>query len=123
MRRILIGILAILFLGAAGAIFLRGVTDETEFLLSVCLRVGLVLGAMWLAYEQVLAISQRTPPWLLGCIGACLAVIVIRPRTIVIVAPLIAGIAVLQFVGWLFKPLPNRRKAPRTTRPPEDRPK
>jgi hypothetical protein len=122
MRRILIGILALLFLGAAGAIYLRGVTDENMFFLSVCQRVGLVLGAMWLSYEQVLKISQRSPPWLLGCIGFALLVIVIRPKAILIVAPLLALVALLQFFGWLFKPLPNPPKATRATRPPKDGP-
>ena len=120
MRRILIGILSLLFLGAAGTIYLRGVTDQNVFLLSVCQRVGLVLGAMWLAYEQVLKIGQRSPPWLLGCIGLCLAVIVVRPKAILIVGPLLAAVAVLQFFGWLFKPLPNPPKSTRLTRPPKD---
>ena len=122
MRRILLGILALLFLGAAGAIYIRGVTDENIFLLSVCQRVGIVLGTMWLAYEQVLKISQRSPPWLLGCIGLCLLMIVVRPKVIVIIAPLLAAIAVLQFFGWLFKPLPNPRKTTRTTPRPKDGP-
>ncbi len=120
MRRILIGITALSFLGAAAALFIRGDgNDENVFLLSVCMKVGLVLGAMWLAYDQVLKISQRSPPWLLGIIGVGLLVVVIRPRTLVIVAPLLAAIAVLQFVGWLFKPLPNPRK---TTRRRKDGP-
>jgi len=84
--------------------------------------VGIVLGTMWLAYEQVLKISQRSPPWLLGCIGLCLLMIVVRPKVIVIIAPLLAAIAVLQFFGWLFKPLPNPRKTTRTTPRPKDGP-
>ncbi len=122
MRRILLGICALLFLGAAGVIYMRGVTDENIFLLSVFQRVGIVLGLMWLAYEQVLKISQRSPPWLLGCIGLCLLVIVARPKAIVIVAPLLAAVAVLQFFGWLFKPLPNPRKTTRSTPRPKDGP-
>jgi len=118
MRRILMGVLALLFLGAAGGIYLNGVTDDNMFLLSVCQRVGLVLGAMWLAYEQVRKISQNSPPWLLGSIGLCLVVLVVRPKAILIVAPLLAVVAALQFFGWLFKPLPNPRKAP----PPKDGP-
>lgn len=124
MRRILMGILALVFLGAAGAIYLRGVTDENMFLLSVCQRVGLVLGAMWLAYEQVRKIGQRSPPWLLGCIGLCLLVLVVRPRAILLVAPLLMLVAALQFFGWLFKPLPNPRKMREhpATPPPKDDP-
>ncbi len=114
MRRILIGILALLFLGAAVALHFSD-NDNSIYLLSICLKVGLVLGAICFAYDQVLKISQRSPPWLLGIIGVALLVIVIRPKAIVIVAPLLAGIAVLQFVGWLFKPLPNSRKTKRST--------
>jgi hypothetical protein len=115
MRRILIGILALLFLAAAGTIFMRGDYDESQFLMSVCMRVGLVLAAMWLAYEQVLKLGKRWPPWVWGVIGLSMLVIVVRPNAILFVAPLIAGIAVLQFFGWLFKPLPNPRKSTRIT--------
>lgn len=129
MRRILMGILALLFLAAAGVVYLRAapaedfflirqVPDDEKFWLSVLLRVGLVLGAMWLAYEQVVKIGQRSPPWLLGCIGLCLLVIVIRPKAILIVVPLLALVALLQFFGWLFKPLPNPRQPGKTQAPP-----
>lgn len=126
MRRILIGCLSLVFLAAAVFIYLRApagemllirnVPDDEKFLLSVCQRVGLVLGAMWLAYEQVRQLSHRSPPWLLGCIGLALLVLVVRPKAILIVAPLLAVVALLQFVGWLFKPLPDPRR--RRGRPP-----
>jgi hypothetical protein len=116
MRRILIGLLALLFLGAAVALHFSDF-ENSVFLLSVCMKVGLVLGAMWFAYDQVLKISQRSPPWLLGIIGVSLLVIVIRPKAFVIVGPLLAAIALLQCVGWLFKPLPKPRKTPRKDGP------
>jgi len=111
MRRTLLGIVSLLFLAASGTIYFQGVTDDNIFLLSVCQRVGIVLGAMWLAYDQVLKLSRKSPSWMLGCIAACLLVIVVRPKAIFIVAPLLALVMVLQFFGWLFKPLPNPRKS------------
>ncbi len=131
MRRILLGILSLVFLGFAGAIYInaapekeffliRNVADDQKFLLSVFLRVGIVIGAMWLAYDQVVKIGQRSPPWLLGCIALCLVVVVVRPRAILIVAPLLAIVAALQFVGWLFKPLPKPPKQARKSLPTQD---
>ncbi len=128
MRRILLGILSLVFLGVSVGIYIQGepdtrfflirtVADDQKFLLSVCQRVGIVLGAMWLAYDQVLKLGQRSPPWLLGCIGLCLLVIVVRPKAIVVVAPLLAVVAAMQFVSWLFKPLPNPRRRSRTSAP------
>jgi len=41
MRRTVLGILALVFLMAAGGIFLRGLAHEYTLALSVCLRMGL----------------------------------------------------------------------------------
>ena len=118
MRRILLGILSLVFLAASVALYLQGVNDDNIFLLSVCQRVGIVLGAMWLAYDQMLSLSQRVPPWFLGGVGMCLIILVIKPKAIFFVAPLLALVALMQFVAWLIKPLPNPHKAKRKAAKP-----
>jgi hypothetical protein len=107
--------LAILFLAVAVPgvyrFFVHGPSDS-DFLASVCLRVGLTLSAIWLAFPQLDELSRRVPPWLLACVGLGLLVVVIRPRAILTIGPVLAVIFALQFVGWLFKPLP-KKKPPR----------
>jgi hypothetical protein len=117
-RRHGFGIFGLLFLGALGVIvFGYGLSDETQFVASICMRVGLVLCAIWLAYPQLEKITQRVPPWMLGCILLGMLVVVVRPRMILYLAPVLAAIAVLQFVGWLFKPLPQPKRPKRHQRP------
>jgi hypothetical protein len=109
----------LLFLGLfAVVVFAYGLTDETQFVASICVRVGLVLCAIWLAYPQLEKITQRVPPWMLGCIVLGMLIIIVRPRMVIYLAPVLAAIAVLQFVGWLFKPLPQQKRSKRSQQPP-----
>ncbi|MBM4088101.1 MAG: hypothetical protein FJ276_01535 [Planctomycetes bacterium] len=110
MRRHLLGIISLLLLAAAAYGLMRFGTKEShaEFLSSVCLRGGLVLGAIWLALPQLIRLFKSTSPWFVGLLGAASAVIVLRPRTIVVLGPAILLLAVLHFFGWLIRPLPDR---------------
>jgi hypothetical protein len=67
MRRTLIGILALvlLFLWLVTLVFGPGGSAASGFA-GGCLRVGLVLGALWLAWPQILAGVKRLPGWLIG---------------------------------------------------------
>ncbi|NOY29359.1 MAG: hypothetical protein GXP28_04035 [Planctomycetes bacterium] len=121
MRRTLLGILALVFLMTAGGIFLRGLAHESTLALSVCLRMGLVLGAMWLAYEQVHEIIRRTPPWVMGGAALGLLVVVVRPRAIIAVGPLLVSAAALYGLGKFLKPVQRSKKKNSPSRPPEDR--
>jgi hypothetical protein len=112
MQRHGFGIFGLLFLIAYGVLFFRyGFTDhEVSMMAGICQRVGLVLCAIWLAWPQLLQITQRVPPWIFGCILLALLIVMIRPKAILILGPVVAGIFVLQFMGWLFKPLPRKTR-------------
>jgi hypothetical protein len=71
----------------------------------------MVLSAIWLAYPQLKQIAQRVPPWMIACIALAVLIIVVRPKAIFALAPVLAAIAVLQFFGWLFKPLPQKKRS------------
>ena len=119
MRRHLVGICSLLFLASAAALYFGSDFASNELLLSTCERVGILLGAWWLAYRQLEGVLQRFPPWLLAALGGCVLVIFVRPRLAVLLVPVIAAIGVLQFLGWLAKPMHNRaRDANPPTRPP-----
>lgn len=108
-RRHIMGSLGIAFLlGGLGLLIVKGTGDsQWSMFASICMRVGLMLGAIWLAFPQVVALAKRFPPWLMATIAISGLVIAARPRMILYLGPVVAAIAFLQFVGWLFKPLPN----------------
>lgn len=116
MRRHLLGVIGVILL-ATGFIILSQYgtgSSRTSMLASVCIRAGLVLGALWLALPQLLS---RSPPWFIVCLVTGLLILVWRPRMAIIVLPLLAGLGILQFIRWLSKPLPapgNRQQATRS---------
>jgi hypothetical protein len=67
MRRNAIGILAALLLvvGAFTAISGPGGSSASTFA-GACIRMGLVLGALWLAMPQIQALLKKSPRWLLS---------------------------------------------------------
>jgi|SRR6185369_784267 len=67
MNRNLLGIVAaiLLLLGGITHFFGPGGNSASGFA-GGCVRVGLVLGALWLALPQILTTAARMPGWLLG---------------------------------------------------------
>jgi len=106
MRRHAVGIVALLLLatGVTGLIVYGVGDDKTSMLLSVCLRIGMVLGAIWLAFPQLLQLAGKSSPWMLGLLSICGIVIILRPRLIVVIGPLLFVLGILYFVGWMMKP-------------------
>ncbi len=71
---------------------------DTESAVSgVCLRVGAVLGFLWLALPQL----QRVPPWLIGVLAVSLLVVMRWPKLLLAAVP-------LAIVLWLLRPRPHR---------------
>ena len=118
MRRHGFGFFGLLFMVAWAVGIHQAGTSNAEMSLatSVCLRVGLVLGAIWLAYPQVEELTARVPPWLVGCVLLALGVVIVRPRAIMAVGPILAAIAVLQFLGSAFKPMPRDKRVSERSR-------
>ena len=108
-RHHLLGIIGLAFLTTGiGLLVAYGVNNsQWSMLASICVRVGLTLGALWLAFPQLVDLSTKVPTWLLVTIVIGGLIVIARPRTILYVAPALAAIAVLQFIGWIFKPLPT----------------
>jgi hypothetical protein len=67
MNRNLLGIVAAILLLLGGIThFLGPGGNSASGFAGGCIRVGLVLGALWLALPQILATIARTPGWLIG---------------------------------------------------------
>lgn len=112
MQRAILGILAVGFLiGGALAVYRFGVNDSSASAsASVALRCGLLLSAIWLALPQIQAIARRWPPWMIFSGIAALAALIVRPKLLVILLPAIALLGALQFIRWLFQPLPKKNR-------------
>jgi hypothetical protein len=97
-------------------LLVKGASDsQWSMFASICIRVGLMLGAIWLAFPQMVGLARRFPPWLMATVAISGLVVAARPRLILYLGPVVAAIAFLHFVGWIFKPLPNS-KAKRQTK-------
>lgn len=112
MRRAAVGIIALIFLGIAGYGFarygLRG--GESSFLWSCCWRMGLVLACLWFALPKLLEQKGTVSPLALTLGGALLLVIIIRPKAIIFLWPVVLILFVTQFFHWLVKAPPRKTK-------------
>ena len=111
MRRHTVGIIALLLLVTASYGFAQHGFQggDISFLWNSCWRMGLVMGAMWLALPQLLNLTRNVSPWLLALLSLIGAFLVIRPRSIIFLGPVLLILALLQFFGWLFKPPPKKK--------------
>lgn len=67
MRRNLLGIVAVLLLVLGFFSMVSGPGGESAKQFSgVCIRSGLVLGALWLALPQIIALVANSPRWLMS---------------------------------------------------------
>lgn len=98
MNRKLLGLLAIGLLLLGGGIVLRGDWGANSLgFAGGCIRVGMVLGALWLAMPQIEAFFAKTPRWLLIASGIGLVVVVIKPMLLLIAIPILGAL-------WFFSP-------------------
>ena len=110
MNRTLLGLCALALLFLAGVTLARGTDDSTSASFAAgCLRVGLVLGAMWLALPQINRILATTPRWLLVAMGIGLVVIIVRPILALIVVPALIAL-------WFLGPRLATKADPKLTR-------
>jgi hypothetical protein len=95
MNRMLLGLIALaVLLGGVGTLVLAP-RDDNNTALSVAgglIRVGLVLGALWLALPSITGILTRTPRWVLTAAVIGIIVCVIRPQLLLLVVPLLLAL-------------------------------
>ena len=95
MNRLTLGIVAV-------ALIIIGVLAQLQYpsegaaFAGACIRVGLVLGALWLALPQISYVWKNTPRWLLIVAAVALVFCVINPWYFVAAVPVLAG---LWFLG------------------------
>ncbi len=118
-RRHVLGVVALILLISAVVLLLcnEGYDENVGGMAgSICLRVGLTLGALWLAFPQILAINTKYPPRLLLAVLAGCVILVAFPKSFPLVLVVVAVIGVVEAFGWFLKPPPSKRARPRSRR-------
>ena len=105
-RSILLLVFSIALLCAGGWLVF---TDQAPVTASACVRSGAVLFAVWLAMPQLRKLKWSGSLWLFGSAIVVLGVLAIRPKALIIVGPVLLAIGLVQFVGWLFAPMPGAK--------------
>ena len=109
-RRLTIGIIGWLLLIVGIGLFFFGPRNDTGMMLcGACVRVGLIMLALWLAFPQV----SRVPPWIYGCSLAALIVVAARPKWIIWVGPALLAL-------WFLRPRPDKNGRNKKNRPASD---
>lgn len=97
MHRPTIGIITLLLLAAIPALHYSLPVDEARLWVSGCLRVGLIMGGLWLAHPQLVKIPHKVLLFFFLGFFALMVFIIKQPRAIA----LLAAIAI--FLAW-FRP-------------------
>jgi hypothetical protein len=93
MRRLIIGILALVLLLIAGALTIWPPAGEGyQQFHAGALRVGVLLAVAWLAYDD----ARRMPVWLWGAIPALAAVLVLKPKWFLIALPIVIVMLIIR---------------------------
>ena len=106
MRRSLIGILGLF--GVVAGLFVGGF-EYNPMLGWAMLRVGIVLLGWWAAYDQLQRLGRAFPLWIGGGLAFLVVVLLVFPRSIYVVGPLIALLGAIGCFWWMAK-APFRKK-------------
>jgi hypothetical protein len=97
MNRTALGLIALSLLVVGALAAWRGPPDGSAAgFAGGCIRVGLVLGALWLALPQITGFFTRAPRWLLTASAIAVVVCAVKPILLVFVVPLLG---LLWFLG------------------------
>jgi hypothetical protein len=118
-RRHTLGVLALLMLGSGAAVhFSGGELGASTTLVAIFVRVGLLLGALWLALPQLVPIFTRFPPWLIVGTVVLGLVVLINPKALAYAVPLMGVLFVIHILGWFTRPFAgegSKRRGSRST--------
>ncbi len=93
MRRHAIGAMALVLLVGAAVLQVRAPTNPVMLdLESACLRIGLVMAVLWLAYDHL----TRVPAWLWFTLPVFLFALARRPQWLLFLVPLAIALAILR---------------------------
>ena len=108
-RRTLALVFAILLLAGGGWLAFFKTDSSLTFASAAMLRIGLVLGMLWLAWPSLKRPAQWLPPGIALLVVLSLVVIAAQPRLILVVIPVAGGLISFGAVVRAFRNS-NQRK-------------
>lgn len=94
MKRIILAVVAVACLASGGGLMAFGNTESILYAASGSLiRIGLVLGAIWLAMPHLV----RIPPWFGQLLLVASLIVAARPRAAWVLVPVVAA-------AWVLRP-------------------
>ena len=78
---------------------------QRSIVFSAFVRLAATCSALWLAFPQVDALLAKVSPFWVGLSLLALAVVIIRPKTILVIVPLLVVIGIL---NWLKRFLTSK---------------
>jgi hypothetical protein len=98
MNRWLIGAISVVLLTVGALLAVWPIAGDYDAAFQgACVRLGILMGAIWLAYPQ----ARRIPPWIALAVLAAVAAIAIRPKHAAFIAlPLLALYLALHPNTW-----------------------
>ena len=121
MNRTSLGVVALALLVVGGLVLTqapRPLDQNAVGFAGGCIRVGIVLGALWLALPQLLRFLSKTPKWLLVASTIGIVVCAVKPLLLLVAVPMLV---LLWFLG--NKLCTKADKTILAERPPAPRPR
>ncbi len=106
-RRLILGLISIALL-ATGAIlyFIQPASQGLDVFGAACVRVGVAMSALWLAYPDL----QRIPVWMSGALLVVVAIVAVNPK---LFSRLIVVVLVVYLAFWMLRPRVRKAQADR----------
>lgn len=103
-KRLLVGLLSLSCLIIAGLIYATSPAAAQSPALAICVRVGLVLGAIWLALPQLRPVLDRLPLVFVAVVLVMMIIIAARPNLFRIVGSLVVIVGALMGISkWITR--------------------
>ncbi len=102
-QRLILGVIAVVCLAYAAFCFFTDAAYLTSVTMAMSLRIGLLLGVVWLALPQLRPIQHRLPAIVLAAMLGLLVLLAARPNLFKVVGSLIVIITVLAGIAKWFK--------------------
>lgn len=117
-RRQLLGVLGLggVLAGIYRVFATDGSLSSMDPLASLLMRVGMLLLALWLALPQIQQVFARVPAWLLGPLAVGCLIVLIRPKLLLLVVPIVATIVALQAAARVLGVFGVKRPPPPKSR-------
>ncbi len=101
-QRVILGVIAA-FMLLTGVALYAFFPAANPALTAILIRVGAVLGVVWLAFPQLKTVGQRVPVAIAGCLLGGLVLMAARPNLFKVAAALMVVLVALSLVAKVLR--------------------